>query len=63
MPLKKSASKPAFKANLKKEIASGKPLKQSLAIAFSVKRAAGKVPEPRKLGEKGKPLMKPGKKC
>lgn len=38
--LKKSASKEAFKANVKKEIASGKPQKQAVAIAYSVKRHA-----------------------
>ncbi len=40
MPLKKSSSKSAFKSNVKKEYESGKPLKQSLAIAYSVKRKA-----------------------
>lgn len=38
MPLIKSKSKKAFKANIKKEYESGKPLKQALAIAYSVKR-------------------------
>lgn len=42
MPLKKSASKEAFRANVKKEIASGKPVKQSVAIAYAVKREATK---------------------
>ena len=42
MPLKKSASKPAFKANVKAEIAAGKPQKQAVAIAYSVKRSAAK---------------------
>jgi len=40
MPLKKSSSKKAFKDNLKKEIKSGKPQKQAVAIAYSVKRKA-----------------------
>lgn len=40
MPLKKSASKKAFKENIKKEIKSGKSQKQSVAIAYSVKRKA-----------------------
>jgi len=40
MPLKKSKSKAAFKANVKKEIAAGKPVKQAVAIAYSVKRRA-----------------------
>lgn len=38
MPLKKSKSKKAFKYNLKKEIKAGKPKKQALAIAYSIKR-------------------------
>jgi hypothetical protein len=42
MPLVKSASKGAFRANLKAEIKAGKPKKQSLAIAYSVKRNAKK---------------------
>lgn len=42
MPLKKSASKAAFSSNVKKEIASGKPQKQAVAIAYSVKREAQK---------------------
>ena len=40
MPLKKSASKKAFKSNLKAELRAGKPKKQALAIAYSVKRRA-----------------------
>lgn len=40
MPLKKSASKQAFKANVAAEIRSGKPPKQAVAIAHSVKRKA-----------------------
>jgi hypothetical protein len=42
MPLKKSASKPAFRANVKAEVAAGKPVKQAVAIAYSVKREAQK---------------------
>ena len=42
MPLKKTASKPAFRANVKAEIAAGKPQKQAVAIAYSVKRSAAK---------------------
>lgn len=38
MPLIKSKSKKAFESNLKKEISAGKPQKQALAIAYSVKR-------------------------
>jgi hypothetical protein len=42
MPLKKSTSDKAFKENVKKEIAAGKPPKQAVAIAYSTKRAAAK---------------------
>jgi hypothetical protein len=40
MPLVKSKSKQAFNKNVKAELAAGKPLKQSLAIAYSEKAAA-----------------------
>jgi len=40
MPLIKSTSKKAFKENVRKEIAAGKPPKQAVAIAYSTKRAA-----------------------
>ena len=42
MPLIKSKSKAAFKTNIKREIAAGKPPKQAVAIAYSVKRRSGK---------------------
>jgi len=42
MPLVKSASKKAFQKNVKTEIASGKPPKQAVAIAYATKRAATK---------------------
>jgi len=42
MPLKKSASKEAFRANVKAEVKAGKPIKQSVAIAYATKRAAAK---------------------
>ena len=42
MPLKKSTSKPAFRQNIKAEMAAGKPQKQAVAIAYSVKREAAK---------------------
>ena len=42
MPLKKSKSDKAFKSNVKAEMKAGKPKKQALAIAYSVKRAAPK---------------------
>ena len=40
MPLVKSASKGAFRKNLKAEMAAGKPKKHSLAIAYNVMRKA-----------------------
>ena len=40
MPLKKSPTKAAFKSNVKAEINAGKPVKQAVAIAYSVKRKA-----------------------
>lgn len=43
MPLVKSTSANAFRKNVKAEVAAGKPVKQAVAIAYSVKReAAGK---------------------
>ena len=42
MPLTKSPSKKAFSENIRKEIAAGKPQKQAVAIAYSVKREAQK---------------------
>ena len=43
MPLKKSASPKAFKENIKTEVKAGKPVKQSVAIAYSEAKAAKKV--------------------
>jgi len=40
MPLVKSTSKNAFRQNVKAEVKAGKPVKQAVAIAYSVKRAA-----------------------
>jgi len=42
MPLVKSPSKSAFRKNIKAEVGAGKPVKQALAIAYSVKREAAK---------------------
>jgi hypothetical protein len=42
MPLKKSGSKDAFRANIKAEVKAGKPPKQAVAIAYAVKRDAAK---------------------
>ena len=40
MPLVKSASKEAFRKNVKAEMAAGKSRKQAVAIAYSTQRAA-----------------------
>lgn len=40
MPLIKSTSEKAFEKNIKAEIKAGKPQKQAVAIAYSVKRKA-----------------------
>lgn len=42
MPLKKSTSKAAFHANVAAEVRAGKPVRQAVAIAYSVKRKAKK---------------------
>ena len=42
MPLKKSTSKEAFRQNVRAEVKSGRPVKQAVAIAYSVKREASK---------------------
>jgi len=42
MPLVKSTSKNAMRKNIKAEVAAGKPPKQAVAIAYSVKREAAK---------------------
>jgi hypothetical protein len=42
MPLVKSSTPKAFRANVKAEIASGKKPAQAVAIAYSVKREAAK---------------------
>lgn len=40
MPLKKSPTKEAFRANVKAEVKAGKPVKQAVAISYAVKRKA-----------------------
>ena len=40
MPLVKSPTPKAFRENVKAEIKAGKPVKQAVAIAYAVKRAA-----------------------
>lgn len=42
MPLVKSKTPEAFRKNIKAEVAAGKPVKQAVAIAYSVKREAEK---------------------
>ena len=42
MPLVKSASKGAFRKNIKAEMKAGKPKKQRLAIAYSIQRKSKK---------------------
>jgi len=52
MPLIASMTPKALKANIKKEIEAGKPVKQAVAIGYSVQREAqkeaGKKPTPKK---------------
>jgi hypothetical protein len=43
MPLIKSKSDKAFKKNISTEVKAGKPVKQAVAIAYSVKRGAQKM--------------------
>jgi len=43
MPLKKSPTPAAFKANIKTEVKAGKPVKQAVAISYAVKNAAKKA--------------------
>ncbi len=47
MPLTKSPSKKAFEKNIKAEVKAGKPVKQAVAIAYSVKREAAQKPAKR----------------
>jgi hypothetical protein len=42
MPLIKSSSKSAFRKNVAAEARAGKPIKQAVAIAYSVKRQAAR---------------------
>ena len=48
MPLVKSASKQAFRKNVSAEVKSGKPIKQALAISYSVQRKAASKASPAK---------------
>ena len=58
MPLIKSSSEKAFKANVAAERHAGKPIKQALAIAYSTQRNA-KAKHMAKGGKLPEPLMKP----
>jgi hypothetical protein len=51
MPLTKSTSKKAFKENVGREIAAGKPVKQAVAIAYATKRDAAKKPAKKSKGK------------
>ena len=51
MPLTSGKSKSAFQHNIKAEIAAGKPQKQAVAIAYSVKREAEKAKLEQEKGE------------
>jgi len=42
MPLTKSTKKTALEKNIKEEIKAGRPVKQAVAIAYSVKREVAK---------------------
>ena len=53
MPLVKSASKKAVSENIKREMAAGKPQKQAVAIAYSVKREAAGKPVTKKPAKRG----------
>ena len=54
MPLIRSASKKAFSENVRREMHAGKPQKQAVAIAYSVKRKAqGHRAIPRRYRRKG----------
>ncbi len=42
MPLSKSASRKAFRSNVEKLVDEGRPVKQAVAISYSVKKEAKK---------------------
>lgn len=47
MPLVKSKSPVAFRKNVAAEVKAGKPVKQAVAIAYSVKRNVQSKPAPK----------------
>lgn len=57
MPLWRSTSARAFEHNLRTELADGTPMRQALAIAYSVKRRAAlaKAGNPRPRPRPGRP--------
>lgn len=57
MPLKKGYSKKAISSNIKREMESGKPQKQAVAIALDTARRAAK-----KAGKPSKAPKRKGKK-
>ena len=56
MPLKRGGSKKVISANISELVHSGKPQKQSIAIALDIARKSGaKIPEIRHKHKKGNP--------
>lgn len=56
MPLMPGRSKKAFKKNVETEMEAGKPQKQSLAIAYSVKRKAKKMAQGGSIKDEKRPM-------
>lgn len=52
MPLEKSPSKAARQRNIEREIAAGKPIKQAVAIGYSVQRQTAKPKRKRKVQQR-----------
>lgn len=60
MPLLKGKSKKAFSKNVETEMDAGKPQKQSLAIAYSMKKKSNRMAEGGPVKSDPKPPMGPG---